>query len=369
MSPETEYDEIVGALYEAALRPDTWAQALGAVTAWTGADCFHFMKWNAITLQPEFNLHPDGYEAAIELYGNYYAGVDPRRDLVAQGPVGAVSACQQQFDSRYIAGSEFYQDFLGHFGMRHTLSSLLLDADGRQVLLGLVRAEDRGAYTNEQIARLERIMPHFVRASGLWQRAQDLQGMLEIERQVSTASGHAVFGLDAAGRLVHSNALGEELLRDGDSLVLKGGRLAANAANDTVRLQRACDEAVRSGIADNFAIAGLRAGPQACFIRVACLPSGAALVPLLGHARVLVTARLRRQRTPLSAQQLTRLFGLTPAECSVALALADGTTPETYAMDAGLSIATVRTQLRAIFAKTNTSGQVEAVRLLQNLPR
>jgi DNA-binding CsgD family transcriptional regulator len=369
MSPETEYDNIVGALYEAAVRPEAWTQALVALSSWSGADCFHLMKWNTVSQQPEFNIHGDGYEAAIHLYGEYYAGVDPRRALVSAGPVGDISACQDRFDASFISRSEFYQDFLGRFGMRHTLSSLVHDAGGRQVLLGLVRASERGAYTDEQIARVERIMPHFVRASGLWQQTQDLQAMLAIEHQVSMASGYAVFGLDAAASLVHANAQAEALLRDGDSLVVKGGKLSATHPNDAGRLQRAFEEATRSGTADSFAIDGLRGGPQSCFVNVASLPSGAALVPLLGRACVLVMARQRQQRSALSAQQLNRMFGLTPAECAAALALADGKAPEAYAQEAKLSLATVRTQLRAVFAKTNTSGQVEAVRLLQNLPR
>lgn len=79
-------------------------------------------------------------------------------------------------------------------------------------------------------------------------------------------------------------------------------------------------------------------------------------------------ARERSQMSSLAPEQLSQVFGLTRAECSVALALLDGKTPEAYALEAKLSMPTIRTQLRAVFAKTKPRGQVETVRLLQALP-
>jgi DNA-binding CsgD family transcriptional regulator len=61
---------------------------------------------------------------------------------------------------------------------------------------------------------------------------------------------------------------------------------------------------------------------------------------------------------------LARLFGLTPAETAVALALADGKTPDEHAAEAGVGISTVRTHLRAVFDKTCTRRQPELVRLM-----
>ncbi|MCY1222872.1 hypothetical protein D9M72_349790 [compost metagenome] len=45
----------------------------------------------------------------------------------------------------------------------------------------------------------------------------------------------------------------------------------------------------------------------------------------------------------------------------MAEALICGKTPDEYAASARVSLATVRTQLRAIFDKTNTRSQAEAV--------
>ena len=65
---------------------------------------------------------------------------------------------------------------------------------------------------------------------------------------------------------------------------------------------------------------------------------------------------------------LCTLFGLSPAEARLALGLVAGHTLETYSRQAGVGIATVRSQLHSIFAKTDTRRQAALVALLSKLP-
>jgi DNA-binding CsgD family transcriptional regulator len=57
-------------------------------------------------------------------------------------------------------------------------------------------------------------------------------------------------------------------------------------------------------------------------------------------------------------------FGLTPTETRLARHLLNGGTPATYASGRNISPHTVRNQLRAIYAKTNTNRQVSLLQLL-----
>jgi DNA-binding CsgD family transcriptional regulator len=61
---------------------------------------------------------------------------------------------------------------------------------------------------------------------------------------------------------------------------------------------------------------------------------------------------------------LQSVFDLTPAEASLAVKIGRGETPATIARGNGVTIATVRSQLAAVFAKTNTQRQAELVALL-----
>ncbi|MDN3575007.1 helix-turn-helix transcriptional regulator [Methylobacterium longum] len=72
--------------------------------------------------------------------------------------------------------------------------------------------------------------------------------------------------------------------------------------------------------------------------------------------------------TPLpSTGCLEQIFGLTPAEARLTLLLVDGKTLDEIAHMRHLSVATVRTQLKAVFEKTHTHRQAELVVLVSRL--
>lgn len=362
MSPEAEHDHILGALYDAALNPQGWRSTLTDLARFAGANEFHLLRWNTVSQQPSLNVHSDGVEAAIEQYGAYYANIDPRRLAVAAGPPGHVSACQRQFEDGYVARSEFYQDFLGAWGMRRSLSTLLVQEGDEQLMLGLVRADERGSFEDEQVQRLERIVPHLQRACRIWMVSQQLHEQILLGDQAANAAGLAWLGLDALGRVVQANALAERLLREDDTLVMRGGRLQATDADDAAHLQAAITQVARRLPARELTLRGRRSGPHACAVSI--VPAAKSWPSAV---RVLVIVRPRDAVQAPSAERLAQTFGLTPAESRVALGLLDGKTPAELAAALGLSMATVRTHLSAIYAKTCTRRQAEAVQALRAL--
>lgn len=74
------------------------------------------------------------------------------------------------------------------------------------------------------------------------------------------------------------------------------------------------------------------------------------------------------RRRIASARQLMSLFGLSAAEARLARALCHGETLEEYAGAQGVKLPTIKTQLRAVFAKTKTDRQVILVSLITGIP-
>lgn len=70
---------------------------------------------------------------------------------------------------------------------------------------------------------------------------------------------------------------------------------------------------------------------------------------------------------PAKPTTLEAMFGLTAAEGRLAVLLTGGATPSEAARSQGISVATVRSQLAAIFAKTRTRRQSELVALVARL--
>jgi DNA-binding CsgD family transcriptional regulator len=73
------------------------------------------------------------------------------------------------------------------------------------------------------------------------------------------------------------------------------------------------------------------------------------------------------QQSSHSMALAIRLFGLTTAESKLAAAMAVGDDLQHYADTNGLSIHTVRNQLKSIFSKTDTSRQLELGLLINKI--
>lgn len=85
--------------------------------------------------------------------------------------------------------------------------------------------------------------------------------------------------------------------------------------------------------------------------------------PLDGQGVMVTVLDAARRRLP-SHSFLREAFGFTPAEAALALDLADGLAAADCATLRGVSVHTVRSQLRALFGKTGTSRQAELVTLV-----
>lgn len=82
---------------------------------------------------------------------------------------------------------------------------------------------------------------------------------------------------------------------------------------------------------------------------------------------VLVTALDPVSRHPASTQLIAELCGLTPAEAQTARLILAGESPKVIARTLGVSLATVKTHLHRVFAKTGTSGQPDLARRLARI--
>lgn len=88
------------------------------------------------------------------------------------------------------------------------------------------------------------------------------------------------------------------------------------------------------------------------------------LGPKGDHAAFLVVVSDPDAPPPVRADALRQLYGLTPAEARLCAALAAGNTLKAYAESEGVSLETVRSQLKHSMVKTATHKQAQLVRLL-----
>ena len=371
MGREAQHDEVVAGLYEAALYPGRWHGALSSVMQQVGADTFHFLDWDRHDATTARNIFSHEWMTdGVQQYASYYGAIDPRRRLTEDMPAGTVFACHQYFSDAAVSRDEFYQDFLIPRGQRYVLISKVLSDDRRDVVIGLMRDDGNRPYDEAELHEAKRLMSHLGRASRMWSQTQALRTAAAFGAQAARASAFALIGLDGTGKLAYANGHAENLLKDGDCLLGRNGGIGAALGDDDLRLHRAVREVRETGCGLSLALSGLRSGPQSLLLNIAPLQNTGEAGPAweLSRACVLITARLRKQPPGLSPLALFQTFGLTQAESAVALALCEGKTPEEHAQAMGVSMPTVRTQLRAVFEKTQTRRQPEIVGLLLGMP-
>lgn len=166
--------------------------------------------------------------------------------------------------------------------------------------------------------------------------------------------------LDDDGCVVHANHAARSELEGAEALQLAGRELRTRAACDSAPLSEALAGARR----------GLRRlvtlGAAGRRVSVAVIP----LAPASGDGGQATLVVLGKQQMcgHLAVQCYARSHGLTPAESRVLEALCDGLDPRAVAEHHGVGLATVRTQIGHIRAKTGAASIRELVRQVSVLP-
>ncbi|MCC8405824.1 helix-turn-helix transcriptional regulator [Paraburkholderia sp. MMS20-SJTN17] len=359
-------DELIGDLYEAALTQDGFFETIQRVAEWVEADMFHMYSIDAISNSPRFSYYTPTattFDGMIARYVEYYRGLDPRVDLVNCQPANTWFACQDHFNDRYVSRSEFFQDFLIPNGLRYMFGTRIASAGGSDVLVALVRAAGRASFTDRNRADFTSISGHMQRAIRCWQGAVELHHSAAVGAEMSALLSIAAIVLDRQLRAVSVNPEAETMLRATASLKLRGDRLVATSSSVNDALQAAFGRVAKSGHGETLAITDRANGNYDLFLSINALPSSSGVARTVGPG-LLVMARRKGSSRLVTAIQLRQAFDLSAAEAAAAEALIDGASPDEYAQKNGVSIATVRTQLRAIYEKTGTRTQAEAVGLM-----
>lgn len=360
-------------IYRAATEPARLTDVLQTLAEEIGAAGWHFLGWDVEEGRDLIGLSNDFVRDArmLEHYDAHFGKVDPRRALAGRTGPGVVIQCDEHFDSRFVARSEFYQDFLRPAGVRCSIGLCLHRTPGVDYQVGFVRSIDRGSYApraEQLLNALSAPLMHAVRFIEQW---RSLQRQTHLSTAGLETAGVALLGLTVTGRVVHANAAAEALLRQGRPLQWRGQRLAAAQGREQTALVGALAVLASTGQPQTLLVGRDGDAPH-CLLLVAAPRDEAAAADGLGShgdERLLlcIVSPLHTRAAP-SVRQLRSLFGLTPAEARLVRALCADETPQSYADSQGVRISTVRTHMYAVFAKTGVTRQSELLRLVGSVP-
>ncbi len=392
MSRQYAAADVVSGIYEAALEPTKWPDALGRLAEEFGAQ-------SAAAFVVDISIAEVGFIAvsgldprAIDDYVAHYAQIDPWNEYLGKCPSGRPIVSQAVMDDRAFERTEFYGDFLRRYGIFHAMGGFVMRSGSLAFLCGVQRSRERGAFAPAELQRMRALFPHLERAVRIHRRLVQAGGLKDGMTAALDRMPLAAILADRFGRAVWLNRPAEELVRHADGLRLRDGRIEATVNNGvSAELRRlilgAAAAADSGGGAPHPSAAPAANGddlprateaggllqlprpwplrPLTVMVTPLAVPgrlADAALDFDLARPTALLLISDPERAVQLPANHLARTFGLTGAEAKLAAALATGTSLTDYAGTARITIGTARWYLKQALAKTGAHRQSELVR-------
>ena len=255
--------------------------------------------------------------------------------------------------------SDDYLDLCSDLDIFDGCQTKLVASEGQMVGLALLRGSKDGRTGEKERELFGRIAGH-ARAAVRLQLSIEQQGFALLSGTFE-AMERACWLLDATGRVGAMTPRADALLSS-TRLRVSDGWLASERPDETRAMVRAMRSVIEppGRTADPVALVD-DAGGIAMVLEFHPLPTGPwamAFAP-----RAIVTARLGQ-----SAERHVRLligtFRLTPAEADIAIRLAAGQSRPDIALARGVSVETLKVQLRSIYEKTGCSRESLLVRMI-----
>ena len=172
--------------------------------------------------------------------------------------------------------------------------------------------------------------------------------------------------VDRDCRLLMANRSASRVLDSGNGLARVSGRIKATMQPYTEQLSDLVDLACGGSGAGEGAEKAVMTIDRGDGVR----PLSIMVAPLQltqpgeGSPVAAIFIRDMEERHTVAPEVLSKLFGLTPAEARVVVELVKGKRPQEISEEIGVSLNTVRNQLKQIFSKTNTGRQSELIALV-----
>jgi DNA-binding CsgD family transcriptional regulator len=361
---------LLGSVYDAAGDATLWAPLVEDLARRTGATsaALVIQAYDQDLYSISSSWH--AREEFIRTYQQYYHKLDAWAEIVVPRPSEYPSGCaytsQSLIPRVQMEKKEFYHDYLVPGGVEDALIGLVENSQSCVAAVVLYRDKSREEFGDPELKMLQFLAPHLRRAFGLYRNFSAIKSRGEgIERTVDKLPTGVVF-LDSKGQIIFMNRSAAALIAERDGLLATSDGLHSEQQRESNLLASTISRAASTSNGQGVSTGGTvlisrRARPP---LQLVISPIRTATISISKRiaAVAFIYDPLRPQRP---AQEVLRtLFGLSPAECRVALLLSDGHAPRRIAEIVGVSIETVRSQMKRIFSKTNVKRQSELIRLL-----
>jgi DNA-binding CsgD family transcriptional regulator len=360
---DAQWLSIIDAFHSAAIGAHSWETALRGFADVTGSRSAQLtgvgqdgsVLFNVLT-----NIDPPAFYSMFAAT----ATINPRVKAARAAPVLKVMAESDFITPDECRRDQFYQEVARPLDIPFMCFTTLERQEAAFIALGAIRSQKEEHITGQQREIFAALAPH-VRTAVRTQLALEGRGVIVLTGAMDSLS-IPVFVCDRTGRVGSLTGAAESLVTTGRGLQLKAGRLKTCWPKETKALDDAIEAAVlwraQPGPAAlrTVIVRGRDLSTAPLVLDVFPLPSQP--YQLTFAPRVLVVARGPRGEKARRTAVLQAAYALTSAEVQITEYLVvEGQSPEFIAAKRGVSVETVRTQIKAIMAKLGVSRQVDLV--------
>ena len=374
-----EFSDILGKLYDAAIDTNKWKPFLADLTDLLDSEGAHMIG----SVWPEEVLLSVIYgasDAMLEVYAEYLftAEDDPRPAYALNNPLKPY--CWEMLPNlEAFRKSPLYTKVFEPHGIHDQLVvQIPIDQSiygATHLSMAIWRHRDRGPYSQADCDVLAEFVPHLKRVfelQRLFIMAQfDSNPAVDVLESFPTG----IMLCDSSGHVQFANQLARAVADEDDGLTVRHGQIWAESADATERLRGGIRSAVAAYCSDQVIAPTTLSlerpsGKQPLLVMVSSVSRGAESLhsdmPKQPVAVVYVNDPERPNET--SEELLQRLFGLTNAEAQLLRSIVAGSSLKDAALSDEITESTARSYLKQIFAKTNTAGQADLIRLVSISP-
>ena len=375
--------EMVEMIYEATINPTLWQQVLIRLVEYTGSQSAIFTAIDQLNPKFNFTFTLNISELTLAAYHDekiqmidmqLHAPILKQQGLGEPVVLNWSAYAQRQGQAEYI----FYEKCVAPSGIGSAQGILLETGQYRWAVLGIHRAATIPIYQQQETELLKRLSKHFRRALQIHRQLSLVQQENSDLYQLFDALKTGVILLDENAHLLYANAKAQRILETGQELSLDHfNRLKAITpyhAQLEQYIASACFQDLSSSNYQAIHAGGVLVIPSAEKSRVLTV----SVVPFSSVWQNMLNQQQTEQKVAvflsepdkyyqLAGDFLKQHYQLSPREVKICELFVNGYNLEAIAKECTLTLSSVRTYMKYIFAKTQCSTQVELFRLLVDL--
>lgn len=346
-------------VYAAALGDQRWEAVLDGLRLTVGTRMATLLSFDDAARMPAIERaagdDPSWVAACHHRYNTEFYLYDPVVPVAADWPAGRWFEDVKHLSVRQRTHGVFYREFMHPFGLGGISGLYLHRGEGAGAFLSVQSGPESHGLSDAQRRTIEIMGGHISRALRIHARIGELEARVAAAESALDAVPVPVFLLGPRRELRYTNRAADQLIAAEPALRIVNGRFAPEGCVDDTQWRYA------------FARGGL------LLRRTTGEPLPLALIPVPeqsrlarerpGVAALMTAADLRAPSA--RAQRLRVFYGLSSAEAELAVLLCcDGRSPQECAALRGVSIGTVRAQIKSIYTKTDVARAAQLTSLV-----